>query len=77
MDYEVLHTAKEMRRLLPRATPALIAVAWELQSLVECGAISAAVLERLAQGLSLHALRQLAKTIRKEFEARQCVFRGM
>ena len=51
--------------------PASISVAIELLSLVQAGAVTDAVLDRLAHSLTVGALQQLAKTIRKEFEARE------
>lgn len=45
-----------------------IYIAFELLSLREQGAVTSAALERLTQGLSLHALQQLARTLRTEAE---------
>jgi len=65
---KVLHT---LRGIPEDATAASIAVAAELRWLTEHGAISEAALDRLAQGLSVSALRQLARTVRKDFEVRE------
>jgi hypothetical protein len=43
-----------------------IYIALELLSLKDQGAVSSAALERLTQGLSLNALQQLARTLRKD-----------
>ncbi len=45
-----------------------IYIALDLLNLQKQGAVTGAVLERLTQGLSLHALQQLAHTLRKDWQ---------